>query len=407
MICRHCKKKLEHKVLDLGFSPPSNSFLTLDQLNQPEVTFPLRVYVCDHCWLMQTVDFVDENLMFPESYVYFSSTSKSWMEHAKNYVEMVVERFSLTAESTVIEIASNDGYLLQNFNNLGIPNFGIEPTRSTAEAAEKVGVRTIKEFFGLHFSEDLVATGVKVDLLIGNNVFAHVPDINDFTQGMETILKPEGVITLEFPHALNLLAENQFDTVYHEHFSYLSLIAVQRVFEAHGLRIFDIDELETHGGSLRVYGCRSESTYSTSENVDRIIRSETAYGLNELHVYSTMQNRALSARRKLLRYLDTSKENSRKVVAYGAAAKGNTFLNFASVTTDLLPVVFDAATAKQGKFLPGCHIPVLHPDSICEFQPDEVLILPWNISDEVRENVSRILGYEPIFVDASSFCISE
>jgi SAM-dependent methyltransferase len=407
MKCRHCKTDLRHQVLDLGFSPPSNSFLTRDQLSQPEVAFPLRVYVCDNCWLIQTADFVDENMMFPETYVYFSSTSQSWMEHAKNYVEMIVERLSLTVDSSVIEIASNDGYLLRNFNDRGIPNFGIEPTRSTAEAAERIGVQTVQQFFGAELVNELLDKGVQADLVIGNNVYAHVPDINDFTLAISRILKPNGVVTLEFPHAENLILKNQFDTVYHEHFSYLSLIAVQKVFTSNGLRVFDVDEIDTHGGSLRIYGCRFESGHLTSPKVEKIIESEITTGLNELRIYRRMQERALSARRKLLQYLFTCSENSRNVVAYGAAAKGNTFLNFASVTKELLPVVFDAATSKQGKFLPGCHIPVLHPDAICDYQPDEVLILPWNISDEVRSHVSQILGYQPNFVDASSFCVNE
>jgi SAM-dependent methyltransferase len=393
--------------LDLGFSPPSNSFLTRDQLSQPEVTFPLRVYVCDNCWLIQTADFVDENIMFPETYVYFSSTSQSWMMHAKNYVEMIVERLSLTVDSSVIEIASNDGYLLRNFNDRGIPNFGIEPTRSTAEAAERIGVQTVQQFFGTELVNELLDKGVQADLVIGNNVYAHVPNINDFTLAISRILKPNGVVTLEFPHAENLILKNQFDTVYHEHFSYLSLIAVQRVFTSNGLRVFDVDEIDTHGGSLRIYGCRFESGHLTTPKVEKIIESEITTGLNELHVYRRLQERALSARGKLLQYLYNCSENSRNVVAYGAAAKGNTFLNFAAVTKELLPVVFDAATAKQGKFLPGCHIPVLHPDAICDYQPDEVLILPWNISDEVRSHVSQILGYQPNFVDASSFCVNE
>lgn len=299
MICRHCKNRLVHQVLDLGFSPPSNSFLTHDQLNQPEVTFPLRVYVCDNCWLIQTADFVDENMMFPESYVYFSSTSQSWMEHARNYVEMIVERLSLGPASTVIEIASNDGYLLRNFNDLGIPNFGIEPTRSTAEVAEKNGVTTIQRFFGSELVDDLLNEGVKADLIIGNNVYAHVPDINDFTASISKILKPNGVVTLEFPHAENLILRNQFDTVYHEHFSYLSLITVGQIFKENNLRIFDVEELETHGGSLRVFGCLEDSNLTTSHKVQSIIDREMHYGLNTLNAYKEMQNRAETTKNQL------------------------------------------------------------------------------------------------------------
>lgn len=407
MICRHCKNKLVHQVLDLGFSPPSNSFLTRDQLNQPEVTFPLRVYVCTNCWLIQTADFIDENVLFSSSYVYFSSTSQSWREHARKYTEMIVERLSLSSDSTVIEIASNDGYLLRNFNDLGIPSFGIEPTRSTAEVAEKNGVTTIQRFFNSALANDLLDNGVLADLIIGNNVYAHVPDINDFTESISKILKPNGIVTLEFPHAENLILRNQFDTIYHEHFSYLSLLTVNHIFKVNHLRIFDVEELETHGGSLRVFGCLESSNLNATPNVQAILDREISNGLNTLNAYRRMQDRALLAKWKLLQYLFSSKEHSKKVVAYGAAAKGNTFLNYASVTSDLLAAVFDAATAKQGKFLPGCHIPVLHPDALIDYEPDEVLIMPWNISNEVRANVIRILGYEPKFIESSSFCIND
>jgi len=385
MNCRHCKTDLRHQVLDLGFSPPSNSFLTQDQLNQPEITFPLRIYVCDNCWLIQTADFVDESMMFPETYVYFSSTSQSWMEHAKNYVEMIVARLSLTTDSSVIEIASNDGYLLRNFNDLGIPNFGIEPTRSTAEAAERIGVNTVQRFFDSVLVNELLDKGVQADLVIGNNVYAHVPDINDFTLAISKILKPNGVVTLEFPHAENLILKNQFDTVYHEHFSYLSLIAVDKIFRSNNLKIFDVEEIGTHGGSLRVFGCLETADIGTTVEVQKLIERETLNGLSTLSAYEGMQSRAEATKNELLRFLLAQKALGKRVIGYGAAAKGNTLLNFAGVRSDLITFVVDGAESKQNKFLPGSHIPVRSPDNFDMNNGDNVIIFPWNISSEISD----------------------
>jgi hypothetical protein len=392
MNCRHCGSQLNQQVLDLGFSPPSNSFLTADELNKPETYFPLRVYVCGECWLIQTADFVDENLVFPESYVYFSSTSSSWLEHAKQYSRMIVKRLSLTVDSKIIEVASNDGYLLKNFNEMGIPNFGIEPTKSTADAAEKIGVETVRSFFTSELADELCAKGDQVDLLIGNNVYAHVPNINDFTLGISKILKPNGVVTLEFPHAANLVTMNQFDTVYHEHFSYLSLLAVQRIFSEFGLRVFDVEKIPTHGGSLRVYGCLATSQWQTTEKVDVVLQEEIDTGMNNLNGFNQIQKNAQSTRNQFIQFLINQSELGHRVIGYGAAAKGNTLLNFCGVKSDLIQFVVDGAEAKQNKFLPGSHIPVFSPAILDLVDGDNVIIFPWNIAGEVSQLIRDRFG---------------
>jgi SAM-dependent methyltransferase len=392
MNCRHCGSQLNQQVLDLGFSPPSNSFLTADELNKPETYFPLRIFVCGECWLIQTADFVNENLVFPETYVYFSSTSSSWLEHAKQYSRMIVKRLSLTADSKVIEVASNDGYLLKNFNELGIPNFGIEPTKSTADAAEKIGVETVRSFFTSELADELCAKGDQVDLLIGNNVYAHVPNINDFTLGISKILKPNGVVTLEFPHAANLVTMNQFDTVYHEHFSYLSLIAVQRVFSEFGLRIFDVEKIPTHGGSLRVYGCLASSQWQTTEKMDEVLQDEIDIGMKNLNGFNQIQKNAQSTRNQFVRFLINQSELGHRVIGYGAAAKGNTLLNFCGVKSDLIQFVVDGAEAKQNKFLPGSHIPVFSPAILDLVDGDNVIIFPWNIAGEISPVIRDRFG---------------
>jgi hypothetical protein len=383
MKCRHCRFQLHQKVLDLGFAPPSNSFLSEEDINKPEMFFPLRVYVCQECWLIQTADFLDEKTVFPDSYVYFSSTSTSWMQHAKRYTQMIVKRLSLDGQSKVIEIASNDGYLLRNFNELGIPNLGIEPTNSTANAAEDIGVTTVRSFFSYEFAKELCEQGHKASLIIGNNVYGHVPDINDFTAGLAELLLPNGVVTLEFPHCANLLTKNQFDTVYHEHFSYLSLCAVQKIFTKYGLRVFDVEQIETHGGSLRVYGCLIDAEWATTESVEAVVRDESTIGLMTPEGFVHLQKNAEVARNELLRFLLDQSKSGRRVVGYGAAAKGNTLLNFAGVKPDLIECVADGAEAKQGKFLPGSHIPVVAPSSLSLSPGDSVILFPWNIANEV------------------------
>lgn len=383
MNCRHCDSPLSHCFLDLGKAPPSNNYLSAEDLDKPEKKYPLRVLVCNCCWLVQTEDFVGAEELFRPDYAYFSSTSSSWLAHAKEYSDRIISRLGLSANSFVVEIASNDGYLLQNFVAAGIPCLGIEPTASTATAAEKLGIPVKQEFFTEKLGKSMAAQGRHSDLIIGNNVYAHVPDINDFTRGLAALLKPEGVITLEFPHLLRLIEGCQFDTIYHEHFSYLSLHAVERIFAAAGLKVYDVEELPTHGGSLRVYGCHSESAPKVTHAVIRLLEKEKRGGLLRLETYNGFQARAKRVRDDFLAFLLEQKRAGKKVAGYGAAAKGNTLLNFAGVKPDLLPFVCDAAPSKQNKNLPGSHIPIRHPDALAAAAPDYVVILPWNITDEV------------------------
>lgn len=390
MKCRHCKNEMEHIFLDLGFAPPSNAYLKKDDLKKPEMYFPLKLYVCDRCWLVQTEDYAEADQLFDSEYAYFSSVSVSWLEHAKKYCNMITQRLSLGEKSFVVEIASNDGYLLKNFVENNIPCLGIEPTDSTADAAEKIGVPVLRKFFGEELGKDLASKGKKADLILGNNVFAHVPDINDFTKGMKQLLKQEGTITLEFPHLLQLLKYNQFDTVYHEHYSYLSLFAVQKIFSAAGLRIYDVEELPTHGGSLRIFGCHEDSEITTSGNVKRFLDEEKSYGMQELKIYKDFQVKAEKVKNDIIKFLIEQKEAGNSVAAYGAAAKGNTLLNYAGVKPDLLPVVFDAAPSKQEKYLPGSHIPIKNPEELKNLKPDYIVILPWNIKDEVVKQLDDL-----------------
>ncbi|NVZ61187.1 methyltransferase domain-containing protein [Pseudomonas gingeri] len=383
MKCRHCCEPLQHTFLDLGFAPPSNSYLSEAELSAPEIYFPLKLKVCDNCWLVQTEDYAQADLFFSKDYAYFSSTSTSWLAHAAAYSKAMIERLVLGSDSFVIEVASNDGYLLKNFLAADIPCLGIEPTASTAAAAQAIGIEVLREFFGETLGKRLAGEGRQADLIAGNNVFAHVPDINDFTRGLKAALKPEGTITLEFPHLMRLIQHSQFDTVYHEHFSYLSLYTVKRIFAQAGLRVCDVEELPTHGGSLRVYGCHAEDLRSDSPEIVRVLDAESQFGLRGLDVYQGFQGRADEVKNGLLSFLIEQKRAGRQVVAYGAAAKGNTLLNYAGVKPDLLSYVCDAAPSKQGKYLPGSHIPVYSPDKLKETQPDTVVILPWNIADEV------------------------
>jgi len=390
MNCRHCGIPLEHVFLDLGFAPPSNAYLTAGDLLAPETFFPLKLSVCENCWLVQTEDYARADELFRSDYAYFSSTSSTWLEHARRYVAIMCRRLALDQSNFVIEIASNDGYLLKNFVAAGIPCLGIEPTASTAAAAEALDIPVLREFFGAQLARKLAAQGQQADLLLGNNVYAHVPDINDFTIGLKAALKPGGTITLEFPHLLRLLQETQFDTVYHEHFSYLSLYTVQRIFQKAGLRVWDVEQLPTHGGSLRVFGCHTDDPRPEMPTVAALIAAEEQGGLRNLATYSQFQTRAEKIKNDLLAFLIEQKGAGKTVVAYGAAAKGNTLLNFAGVKPDLLPFVCDAAQSKQGKFLPGSHIPILPPDTLVTHKPDFVLILPWNIADEINSQLSYL-----------------
>lgn len=400
MNCRHCKAPLTHVFLDLGFAPPSNAYLTERELHAPETWLPLKLYVCEHCWLVQTEDYASADALFSKDYAYFSSTSTTWLEHARRYVEDMRSRLGLSQQSFVIEVASNDGYLLKNFFAAGIPCLGIEPTASTATAAEALGVPVLREFFGEALGKRLAKEDRQADLILGNNVYAHVPDINDFTAGLKAALKPDGTITLEFPHLLRLIEETQFDTVYHEHFSYLSLHTVERIFEQAGLRIWHVEQLATHGGSLRVFGCHDSDPREATSAAGKILQAEERAGLRNVNTYRQFQSRAEAIKHDLLLFLLEQKRAGKKVAAYGAAAKGNTLLNFAGIRPDLLPYVCDAAPSKQGKFLPGSHIPILPPAALNERQPDYVLILPWNIAAEVRDQNSCLAEWGGKFVVA-------
>ncbi|HEY7986649.1 MAG TPA: class I SAM-dependent methyltransferase [Methylophilaceae bacterium] len=390
MDCRHCHHPLEQVFLDLGFAPPSNAYLNAADLTKPERFYPLKLHVCDQCWLVQTDDYNEADELFDDNYAYFSSVSQSWLEHAKQYSQMITRRLGLNQQSLVIEVASNDGYLLKNFVAAGIPCLGIEPTASTAAAAEKLGIPVLREFFGQKLAERLVAEGKQADLILGNNVYAHVPDINDFTAGLKTALKPGGTVTLEFPHLMRLIEYTQFDTVYHEHFSYLSLLAVSSIFAKAGLRVLDVEELPTHGGSLRVYGCHQQDARPTTNAVATVLQEERDRGLDQLATYQDFQLRADLLKDDLVMFLIEQKRAGKSIAGYGAAAKGNTLLNYAGIKPDLLPYVCDAAPSKQHKFLPGTHIPILHPDAIKQQQPDIVLILPWNIQTEVMQQLAYI-----------------
>jgi len=385
MNCRHCDSPLEHTFLDLGFAPPSNAYLSEADLTRPEVYYPLKLMVCTQCWLVQTEDYTQADELFSSDYAYFSSTSSTWLAHAKNYTDAMTKRLSLGEKSFVIEVASNDGYLLKNFVEAGVPCLGIEPTASTADAAELLGVPVLREFFGEVLGSQLANDGKQADLIAGNNVYAHVPDINDFTKGLKAALKPTGTITLEFPHLMRLIEHTQFDTVYHEHFSYLSLYTVRRIFEQAGLRVFDVEELPTHGGSLRVFGCHTNDPRATAASVDGLVDEEAARRLQALATYVEFQCRADEVKDELLTFLLTQKRDGKSVMAYGAAAKGSTLLNYAGIKPDLLPMVCDAALAKQGKYMPGSHIPIVKPDLLREVKPDIVLVLPWNLAEEVAD----------------------
>lgn len=383
MNCRHCEAPLKEVFLDLGTAPPSNAYLAAADLQAPELHFPLKLRVCERCWLVQTEDYARASELFRDDYPYYSSTSSSWLEHAARYASRITHSLGLGPHSFVIEIASNDGYLLKNFVAAGIPCLGIEPTAGTARAAEALGVPVLREFFGHALGQRLAREGRRADLIIGNNVYAHVQAINDFTAGLTAALRPGGTITLEFPHLMRLIEHAQFDTVYHEHFSYLSLNTVRRIFAHSGLRVFDVEELSTHGGSLRVYGCHERDPRGTTPAVGALAAEEVRRGLGELATYHAFQARADRIKDDLLLFLVEQKRRGRKLAAYGAAAKGNTLLNYAGIKPDLLPFVCDAAPSKQGRYLPGSRIPILPPVALREREPDIVLILPWNVAEEV------------------------
>ncbi len=396
--CRFCGAAVQYTFLDLGMSPLANSYLKPSQLNHVEPFYPLRVHVCARCFLVQLEEFASPDQIFGH-YAYFSSYSDSWLRHAKSYTDLVVGRFALNQQSQVVEIASNDGYLLQYFMALGIPVLGIEPASNVANAAVQKGVPTIVTFFGEETARELVAKGVQADLIVGNNVLAHVPRLNDFVKGLKILLKPRGVLTMEFPHLLRLLAESQFDTIYHEHFSYFSLFTVERVCAAHGLAIFDVEELPTHGGSLRIYACHNmDTSQARGPRVPELRAREESAGLTCMETYLAFAEKVKEVKRKLLEFLIAAKRTDKSIVGYGAPAKGNTLLNYCGIRSDFIDYTVDRSPHKQGLFLPGSHLPICHPDKVRATRPDYLLILPWNLKNEIMEEMAHIREWGGQFV---------
>lgn len=396
--CRFCEASLTHTFVDLGMSPLCESYLSAEQLNRMEPFYPLHVRVCEHCFLVQLEEYVAPADIFTE-YAYFSSYSDSWLSHAKQYTDMIVRRLGLSAASHVVEVASNDGYLLQYFVEQGVPVLGIEPAANVAEAAQRRGVPTRVVFFGESAAGDLVAEGAAADLIIGNNVLAQVPDLNDFVRGFRILLKEDGVVTVEFPHLLRLVEENQLDTIYHEHFSYFSFSCAQRIFSAHGLNVFDVEELPTHGGSLRVYACHQDCTrHKISDAVQRLRAHEDRLGLDGIEYYATFSRKACETKRSLLDCLIRIKGEGKSVAGYGAPGKGNTLLNYCGIRSDFIDYTVDRNPYKQGKFLPGTHIPIFHPERIRQTQPDYVMILPWNLREEIMAQLAYIREWGGRFI---------
>lgn len=401
MKCRFCQTELTNVFVDLFNSPASNSFLTAGQLNEPEAFFPLKIYTCHQCFLVQVDEYKKSDTIFDSSYVYFSSYSTTWLQHAKKYVDKMISRFGFNADSQVVEIASNDGYLLQYFVEKNVPVLGIEPTSNTAEVARTKGVESVVDFFGVRLAKELSGKKIKADLLLGNNVLAHVPDIVDFTRGLKILLNEKGVVTMEFPHLVQLMKNNQFDTIYHEHFSYLSFTTVTEIFKAAGLLMFDVEEIPTHGGSLRIYAKHAgDDSKEISANVTSLLAKEKTEGITDIQHYLGFQQAALKVKIDFLDFLIKQKKEGRRVAAYGAAAKGNTLLNYCGVKSDLIEFVVDANPHKQNKFLPGSHIPVVKEDHLKQSKPDFVIIFPWNIKEEVMSQLSYIREWGGKFVIA-------
>lgn len=398
--CLFCAAPLTHIFADLGTCPPSNAFLSAEQCDEPEIYHPLRAYVCESCLLVQGPHYKRPQEIFNHDYVYHSSWSSSWVEHAKQYVHAAAERFQLGPQSQVIEIGSNDGYLLQHVMALGIPCLGIDPSAGAASVAQTRGIITITDFFTSKLGLALKMLNKQADLVCGINVFAHVPDINDFIAGMTLLLKPEGVVTMEFPHLLRLVEDVQFDTIYHEHYFYYTLKIVQHMLSVHGLRVFDVEELPTHGGSLRVYACHMQAKHALSPRIAAVLDKETRVGMNELSFYLNFQQRIYSIRCSVMNFLLDAVEQGKTVIGYGAAAKGNTMINYFGIRPDLLPLVVDASPIKQGKFLPGSRIPVYGIDKIRELKPDYLFVLPWNLKDEISQQHSYIREWGGQFVTA-------
>lgn len=401
MMCRHCGSELKLPLVDLGSAPPSNAYLTEKTLHAPEKWFPLRVLVCEQCWLAQTEDFAQANELFDAEYAYFSGFSSSWLAHSERYVGDMVARFKLTAQSHVVEVAANDGYLLQYVQARNIPCTGVEPTAGTAAAARAKGIPIVEDFFGVRLAKELAAQGKHADLTTANNVLAHVPNINDFVTGFAVLLKPQGVATFEFPHLLKLIEDNQFDTIYHEHFSYLSLTAVNHIFAANGLAVFDVEEHPTHGGSLRVFAQRSDTgQQSRSDRVDELLQREVQAGMRGADYYTGFQTRTDQVKNDFVAFLLEAKRQGKTVVAYGAAAKGNTLMNYAGIRPDLISFVVDRNPAKQGKYMPGSRVPIMDEEKLQDARPDYVVILPWNLKTEVVKQLAVIQSWGGKFVIA-------
>jgi 2-polyprenyl-3-methyl-5-hydroxy-6-metoxy-1,4-benzoquinol methylase len=398
--CRFCQYPLQYTFVNLGGSPISNDFLTIEQVDKAEKFYPLHTYVCDRCFLVQLPEVESREHIFGDGdYAYFSSYSESWLAHCQRYTNLTIERFGFDRSSQVIEIASNDGYLLQYFQQQNIPVLGIEPASNVAAVAEAKGIPTLTKFFGVHTATELVKLNKQANLLLGNNVLAHVPDLNDFVSGLKLLLKPSGIITIEFPHLLQLITQNQFDTIYHEHFSYFSFLTVERVFAAHGLTLFDVEELPTHGGSLRIYGKHAENTQQpVTDRVTALKAKEIIANLDKIDTYLDFTKRVESVKRQLLAFLIQAKTEGKSVVGYGAPAKGNTLLNYCGIRTDFIDYTVDRSPHKQGLFLPGTHIPIESPDRITETKPDYVLILPWNLRSEIIEQMAHIRDWGGKFV---------
>jgi hypothetical protein len=399
--CRNCGTDLNHVFLDLINCPPANDLLDEHQLQEPEIYYPIKILICHKCFLVQLNLVRNIDTIFNEKYTYFSSYSSSWLDHAKKYVDMMVDRFGFDAKSQIIELASNDGYLLQYFKEYNIPVLGVEPASNTAEVAISRGIATIIDFFGADFAQKLVSRqNIRADLVLGNNVLNHLPDINDFVEGVKIVLKDTGVATFEFPHLMNLVDECQFDTIYHEHFSYLSFTVVNRIFENHGLKVFDIQELPTHGGSLRVFaGHQRDNSKKISSSIEKMLTREATAGMNHLMYYSEFQQRVEEIKYEVLKFLIQARLKNKKVVGYGAATKGVTLLNYCGIKgTDLIQFIADASPHKWNRYLPACHIPVLHPQSISGYKPDYVIILPWNLREEICEQLQYIREWGGKFV---------
>jgi len=398
MNCRFCKTKLKYTFVNLGVSPLANSYIKEEQLYNAEPFYPLHAYVCDHCFLVQLAEFESPQHIFGD-YAYFSSYSESWLKHAKNYTRLMVERFGFDHNSLVVEVASNDGYLLQYFKEMGVPVLGIEPAENVAKVARDEGIPTIGMFFGTETARELASEKKHADLMIGNNVLAHVPDLNDFVAGFKTLLKPRGIVTMEFPHLLKLMEDNQFDTIYHEHFSYFSFTTVQKVFAENSFTLFDVQEIPTHGGSLRIYACHSsDESKKTSDNVRVLLEREKRVGLTDLQPYLSFGEKVRQAKLNILDFFIHEKAKRRTIAGYGAPAKGNTLLNYCGIGTDLMEYTVDRSPHKQAHFLPGTRIPIFPPDKVAETKPDYLVILPWNLKDEIMNQMSHIRQWGGKFV---------